>query len=80
MKTKIVQLKGVVFEGEAKLVNAQTTSGEVTILDGHQPLVSTLLPNTRVYLDDANGKRIEFQVAGGFLHLDSTNELTILAD
>lgn len=79
MQTKILSLKGPLFEGDATLVNAQTKSGEITILPGHRPLVSVLSRNSRIYLDSM-GKRQSFEVKGGFLHLDGSNKLTLLVD
>lgn len=80
MKTKIVTLSGVTFEGNAVAVNARTQSGEITLLDHHQPILSVLAPNSRVRVETAEGKREEFPTTRGFLHLDGNNELTILVD
>ena len=80
MKTAIINLKGFLFEGEAKLLNVQTLSGEITILPGHQPLISVLAPQARLYLEEKDGKRQEFRLAGGFLHLNGHHQLTVLAD
>ena len=79
MKTKIVNLKGELYDGVASLVNAKTTSGEITILDNHQPMISIIAENARIYLDDNTGRK-EFVVKGGFLHMNGNNELTLLAD
>jgi F-type H+-transporting ATPase subunit epsilon len=79
MKTHILSLQGVVYEGETKLVNAQTLSGEITILSEHQPIISVLKKNSRVYLDD-DEQRKTFDITSGFLHLDWDNHLTVLVD
>ena len=42
MKLKIISLKGKEYEGEADGVIAKTTSGEVTLLDNHLPIISSL--------------------------------------
>jgi len=80
MKAQILNLKGQLYEGEAKLVNAQTQSGEITILPGHQPIISVLSENSRIYLDDEKGQRHEYETKGGFLHLDAGNNLRVLID
>ena len=80
MKTRILNLEGALYDGEAKLVNVKTLSGEITILDHHRPIISALAQNAHIYLDDIEGKRHDFNVKGGFLNLDVKNELTVLVD
>jgi F0F1-type ATP synthase epsilon subunit len=82
MNTKIINLSGVLFEGEAKALNARTVSGEITILDHHKPIISVLTDNSRIWLDEAGAgnKRHEFATPSGFLHLDGNNHLTVLID
>lgn len=77
MKTQILSLQGVTYEGEATLLNAQTLSGEITILPEHQPIISVLKEGSRIYLNDQEGRKT-FEVASGFLHLDGNNTLTVL--
>lgn len=80
MKAQILDLKGIKYVGDARLVNAQTQSGEITILPGHQPIISVLKKNARIYLDDMSGRRQTIQAKSGFLHLDEKNNLTVLVD
>jgi F0F1-type ATP synthase epsilon subunit len=58
-------------------VNAQTLSGEITLLPKHQPIISVLKDSSRIYLEDREGRKT-FDVASGFLHLDGNNALTVL--
>jgi F-type H+-transporting ATPase subunit epsilon len=79
MRTRIVSLGGIKYEGDAKLVNVKTTSGEVTVLDHHRPFVTVLAPcATRIVTDKTEEKFVD--LAGGFLYMDAGNQLTILAD
>jgi F0F1-type ATP synthase epsilon subunit len=80
MRTQILNLKGSLYDAEARLVNVQTVSGEITILPHHRPLMSVLKKNAGIYLDDTLGKRHEFKTHGGFLHLDTNGHLTLLVD
>ena len=80
MKTKVVTLAGVVFEGEAKAVHARTNVGDITLLDHHRPLISVLAPNTQVRVETKDNAKEEFTASGGFLHMDGNNSLTILVD
>jgi F0F1-type ATP synthase epsilon subunit len=80
MQTKIVTLSGVLFEGESKAVNAKTQSGEITLLDHHQPLITALAKESRVKVEKTSGEHEEFGTKGGFLHMNADNTLTILVD
>lgn len=80
MKTKVVNLSGVVYEGEAKAVHARTEAGDITILDHHRPIVSTLARDTEVRVETIENTKEAFAAAGGFLHMDGNNSLTILVD
>lgn len=80
MPTQILSLKGVEYGGVTKLLNVQTQDGEITILPGHQPIISVLKKESRIYLNDDKGERHEYHVKGGFLHLDGNNNLQILVD
>ncbi|MES2060103.1 MAG: F0F1 ATP synthase subunit epsilon [Patescibacteria group bacterium] len=42
MNLKIYSLDGTIFEGEASEVSLPTTSGVITVLKGHIPLITTL--------------------------------------
>ncbi|HEY9583260.1 MAG TPA: hypothetical protein VJK09_03085 [Candidatus Paceibacterota bacterium] len=80
MQTRILNLKGTLYEGQAKFVNTQTQSGEITILPGHRPIISVLKENSRIYLNDEKDKRSDYEVKGGFLHLDDQGSLNIMVD
>ncbi len=80
MQARIYTLKGPLYEGEAKKVNVKTFSGEITILDHHQPLVSVLAKDGRVWLETMDGARHEYPAPSGFLHMNGNNELTVLID
>lgn len=82
MKTIVINLNGILFEGESKALNARTLSGEITILDHHKPIISVLKNNSRIWLEEAvaGSKRHEFVASSGFVHLDGNNHLTVLID
>jgi len=80
MKTKVINLKGALFDGEAKSVNAKTQSGEITILPHHHPIISVLASPALVRVEDEHGEHHSFTTTGGFLHLDGDSHLTVLVD
>lgn len=42
MDLRIYSLDGTIFEGQAQSVSLPTTDGEITVLKGHIPLITTL--------------------------------------
>ena len=79
MKLNIYSLKNVLYHGEASAVNCKTTSGEITVLDHHRPLIS-VLPKGVVKVTDAEQKDRYFEVASGFLEVKDTNEARLLVE
>lgn len=62
-----------------KSITVDTVEGEITILPSHVPLLTKLSEGILRYTDE---KGIEDVVAifGGFLEVDSSNTITVLAD
>ncbi|MDE2019855.1 MAG: F0F1 ATP synthase subunit epsilon [Patescibacteria group bacterium] len=79
MKLGIYSLQKVLYQGEAVSVNCKTTTGEITILDHHLPLISVLEKGTVTIIDKNSGEHY-IPVSAGFLEMRSGNELRILAD
>lgn len=78
IKFKIATPERVVYEDEVKQASIPTTSGEVTILPNHIPLVS-VLQSGEIKITDKDGEHV-LAVAGGFLEVRDNNEIVILAD
>jgi F-type H+-transporting ATPase subunit epsilon len=79
MKLSIYSLKQVLFEGDARSVNCRTTSGEITVLDNHRPLISALMPGTISVIDD-KGELHYVNAGAGFLEMAPDNRLRLLVD
>ncbi len=79
MKLTITSLKKIEYEGEAVSVNLKTTSGEITVLDGHRPLVTALASGPAV-ITKKDGDKFNFGISSGFMEVNSNSEVTILAD
>ena len=79
MKLSIYSLKKILFQGEIKLLNCQTTTGEITVLNNHKPLISVLKTGV-VKAQDENNQDHYFQVSSGFLEIKSTNEARLLVE
>ena len=79
MNLNIYSLKNVLYRGDVSAVNCKTTSGEITVLDHHRPLVS-LLPRGVIKVADTNKKDHYFEIASGFLEVRNTNEMRMLVE
>jgi F-type H+-transporting ATPase subunit epsilon len=79
MKLSIYSLKRTLYDGEAKLINCQTKAGEITILDNHQPLISTLREGVVKIIDDSN-KESFVNIKSGFLEVKPDNEVRFIVE
>jgi len=79
MKLGIYSLEKVLYRGDAIEVNCRTKSGEITILDHHEPLISILAKGT-VKVVDENKKEWYIPVSSGFLEVNSKNQAKILVE
>lgn len=83
MAEKIVQFEiatpeKVVFQKNIRQVTVPTTSGEITVLPNHIPLISTLKPGV-IEIKDEKGEEEIIAVAGGFIEV-LQDKIVILAD
>lgn len=79
MKLNIYSLKNVLYHGDAVAVNCKTSSGEITVLDHHRPLISVLSQGV-VKVTDAEQKDHYFEVSSGFLEVRDSNDMRILVE
>ncbi len=78
MKLSVYTLKETLFEGEAEKIITRTPLGEITVLDTHVPLISTLTgPNVRII---KNGNEEKILVNSGIIEVRPESEVVILAD
>ncbi|MEK7624083.1 MAG: F0F1 ATP synthase subunit epsilon [Patescibacteria group bacterium] len=78
IKFKIVTPERVIYENDVSQVSIPTTTGEITVLPHHIPLVSVITAG-ELKIKDASGEQF-LAVAGGFVEVRPNNELVILAD
>jgi F-type H+-transporting ATPase subunit epsilon len=79
MKLGVYSLQKVLFQGDAKSVNCNTRSGEITILDHHEPLISILEKGTMTIVNQ-EGQEIFIPVSSGFLEVDSGSQAKFLVE
>lgn len=77
LQLKIVTPEKIIFEGPIDQVTLPTMDGEITVLKGHEALMSVLASGELVAVHD--GEHIPFALVGGFLEVKD-NVVVILAD
>ncbi|MFT3899642.1 MAG: F0F1 ATP synthase subunit epsilon [Gordonia sp. (in: high G+C Gram-positive bacteria)] len=78
-RVEVVSADERLYSGDATMLVAQTTDGEVGILAGHAPLLGQLTEGGYIAITEADGDRRVAAVTGGFLSV-STDVVTILAE
>tara|TARA_B100000700_G_scaffold234011_1_gene259314 strand:- start:302 stop:694 length:393 start_codon:yes stop_codon:yes gene_type:complete len=78
LRVELVSPERVVYEGEAELVIARTTDGEIGFQAGHVPFVGNLVPSVvRIALSDGGVQHIA--VHSGFVEV-SDDHVALLSD
>lgn len=79
MKLSIYSIKETFFEGEVEKIVATTLNGEISILEGHIPLIS-LLKGPHVTTVNSQGKPEQIPLKSGVLEVRPEKEVIILAN
>lgn len=79
LPVEIVAVDGEVWSGEAEMVIARTTDGELGVLANHAPLLGVLVEGGTVRIQQLDGDEIKVAVDGGFISV-STAGVQILAE
>jgi len=78
IQVDIVSAEGEIHSGDAAMVFAPASMGEVGIAPRHAPMLTTLKPG-EVRVQDADGNEETFYITGGILEVQP-NRVTVLAD
>lgn len=76
---ELVSVERMLWSGQASIVTAQTTEGEIGVLPGHEPMLGQLVENGVVTIRPIDGGRKVAAVQGGFLSV-TKEKVTVLAD
>jgi F-type H+-transporting ATPase subunit epsilon len=79
LQVELVSVEREVWSGEADMVVARTTEGEIGILPGHTPLLGQLAEGFDVRILQSGGEEFAVTVSGGFLSVTDAG-VTILAE
>ena len=77
IRVEVVCATGVVWEGDATLVVARTTEGDIGIMAGHEPLLAALAP-CATQIEKAGGGREIVLVDGGYISV-AGDEVSVLS-
>ena len=79
MKLSVYSLKNILFQGDASLLNCKTVMGEITVLDNHETLITTLSAGIIKVVDDKS-KEYFFPIKSGFLEVKPDNEARCIVE
>ncbi|MFA5878258.1 MAG: hypothetical protein WC845_02740 [Candidatus Staskawiczbacteria bacterium] len=79
MKVLIYSLKNTLFQDEAISLSCKTSSGEITVLDHHEPLITNIEMGL-IKIIDKNQKSSYIQVSRGFLEIRASNEVRCIIE
>jgi F-type H+-transporting ATPase subunit epsilon len=78
LHVELVSVEAKVWSGEAEMLVARTTEGELGVLPGHAPLLGQLAEPSQVRIKQA-GEELAYDVSGGFLSVTESGA-TVLAE
>lgn len=79
LQVELVAVERKIWSGEARMVIARTTEGELGVLPGHAPLLGELAPGGVVTIRVEGGDDVVAAAHGGFLSV-SERGVSILAE
>lgn len=79
LQVELVAVEQKVWTGQADLVIARTTEGELGIMPGHAPMLGQLAEPGQVRVKESSGAELAWDVSGGFLSVTSDG-VTVLAE
>ena len=69
LQVELVAVERKIWSGEATMVIARTTDGELGVLPGHTPLLGVLVEG-EVRVDPVEGHTVTAMIDGGFLSVE----------
>ena len=79
LHVEVVSPERILYSGEAEMVVARTTDGEIAFLTGHAPFIGALGIGVVSITPEGGGERVVAAVHGGFVEV-SDNRVTVLSD
>lgn len=78
LQVKLITPEKVIFDGEADSVTVPTTTGVITVMPTHTPLVSTI--STGELIIQVKGEKIPFAIFSGVIDIRPGSIVNIIVD
>jgi F-type H+-transporting ATPase subunit epsilon len=78
LQVELVSAEARVWSGEARMIIARTSEGEMGVLTGHAPTLAVLAAG-QVQIHAENGESVVADVEDGFLSIDH-DRVTVVSD
>ena len=79
MHVSVYSLQNTLFSGSAEKLICRTPQGQITVLDHHLPLISTLIgPSVEVI--DSKDKKVRIEIDSGVLEVRPESEVVLLVN
>ncbi len=79
MKLGVYTIEKTLYEGEIAELIAHTSTGEISILKDHIPLITRLVKAPLV-IKEASGAEKRIEIGAGFLEVQPENSIVVLVD
>ncbi len=79
LHVELVSVEDKVWSGDAEMLVARTTEGELGVLPGHAPLLGQLAEPGQVRILREGSEELVYDVSGGFLSVNDEG-VTVLAE
>ncbi len=79
MHLGVYTIEKTLFEGEVQKIIAKTTTGEISVLPDHIPLISKLVKSV-LRVIDTSGAEKDITIDSGFIEVQPENKVTVLVD
>ena len=80
MRVFIYSLKKTIYEGEAEVLSMPTADGEISVLENHVPLITSIV-NGKIRIRKGSGfdeARDVFEVSGGFAQINPRETILLI--
>ncbi|MDO8436109.1 MAG: hypothetical protein Q7S82_01820 [bacterium] len=79
MQISVYSLKNTLFKDQAKSLTCNTSLGEITVLNNHEPLISDIKEGV-IKIIDKDEKLKYIPVKEGFIEINSNNEIRCMVE
>ncbi len=79
LHVQVVAVEEKIWDGDAEMLIARTTEGEIGVLPNHSPLLGLLKEPSQVRVKLTGCEELTYDVSGGFLSIDADG-VTVLAE